>query len=540
MAALPRTLPALLDHQVASRGAHPFTLLPDAALTYAEFGDYANQVARGLIGLGVRAGDRVGYFLPESIDCLPVIFGIWKAGATAVPVNNRFKAFELKRVLGSCSVEVLITAPPRHAAAADLIGLLDAVLPELPPIPHVVNWDAQTTTQFMPRSQFDASADRVTLDQVAQRGQGVQAADIAVIKYTSGTTGAPKGAMLSHGSLINAAEGAATEHLLFTETDRVWSALPLFHIGGVGFAIACLCAGCSFIHPGYFDADTALAQLVEHDVTVAMPAFETIWMPVVDHPRWNEVDLNELRLVECTGTLGRLHDIQSRHPNAALVSCFGMTEACAFLSLSKPDDPLDTRIGTGGFPLPGMEAKIVDPETNKTLPPDVPGEICFRGPNTFDGYYNDPETNAQVFDADGFFHTGDVGVMDTDGRVTFRNRLKDMLKVGGENVAAAEVEDYLITHPAVHTAQVVAAPDARYVEVPAAFIQCQPGASATEQEIIDFCRGNIATFRVPRYVRFVDEWPMSGTKIKKFELRERIAAELADAGVTEAPKVSSH
>ena len=187
-----------------------------------------------------------------------------------------------------------------------------------------------------------------------------------------------------------------------------------------------------------------------------------------------------------------------------------------------------------------MEARICDPETGEILLPGDIGEIRFRGPNTFDGYYLEPELTAECFDNDGFFKTGDLGHMDEEGRVTYRDRLKDMLKVGGENVAAAEVEDYLIGHPAVLIAQVVAAPDPKYVEVPAAFLQLKPGQSTTESEIIDFCHGNIATFRVPRYVRFIDEWPMSGTKIKKFELRQRIAAELADSGINAATNTKSN
>ena len=269
------------------------------------------------------------------------------------------------------------------------------------------------------------------------------------------------------------------------------------------------------------------------------PAFETIWLPVVDHPRWAEVDQDRLRFVVVVGTEQMLREMQSRHPQAPVMSCFGQTEACGYFSLVLPDDPLDVRVTTGGFPLPGMEAKIVNHETGERLPAGELGEICYKGPNSFDGYFREEELTASVFDSEGYFHTGDLGLMDAEGRVTFRNRIKDMLKVGGENVAAAEVEDYLQTHPAVHIVQVVAAPDKRYVEVPAAFVEVEPGHTATEAELIDFCRGKIATFRVPRYVRFVNEWPMSGTKIKKFELRERIAHELAEAGIEEAPKVVS-
>ena len=189
--------------------------------------------------------------------------------------------------------------------------------------------------------------------------------------------------------------------------------------------------------------------------------------------------------------------------------------------------------------MPGLEIEVHDPETEEALPFGSVGELWYRGPAMFDGYFRDQELNETVFDERGFFRTGDICEIDLDGRVTFISRLKDMLKVGGENVAAAEVEGYLLTHPAVAMAQVVAAPDERYVEVPAAYIQLNPGAEATEAEIIDFCRDEIATFRIPRYVRFVDDWPMSGTKIQKFALRERIAEELKDKGIKSAEKMSS-
>jgi fatty-acyl-CoA synthase len=216
-----------------------------------------------------------------------------------------------------------------------------------------------------------------------------------------------------------------------------------------------------------------------------------------------------------------------------------MTEASSFLSLSYLTDTLEQRVTTGGHPMPGMECRVVDPVTGVDLPPDTEGELLFRGSNCFSGYLNDPELTAQVFDGEGWFHTMDVATMDPDGRVTFISRLKDMLKVGGENVSAAEVESYLLRHPAIGIVQVVSAPDDYYVEVPAAYIQLKPGATVTEEEIIDFCAGKIATFRVPRYVRFVTEWPMSGTKIKKAILREMIAADLKDKGITRAPKIST-
>jgi acyl-CoA synthetase (AMP-forming)/AMP-acid ligase II len=262
---------------------------------------------------------------------------------------------------------------------------------------------------------------------------------------------------------------------------------------------------------------------------------------LIRHSRidFNERDLSSVRIVMTVGVPERLRDMASRMPHATQVSCFGMTEASSFLSLSYLTDTLEQRVCTGGHPMPGMECRVVDPVTGADLPPDTEGELLFRGSNCFSGYLNDPELTAQVFDDEGWFHTMDVATMDRDGRVTFVSRLKDMLKVGGENVSAAEVESYLLRHPAIGIVQVVSAPDDYYVEVPAAFIQLKPEATVTEQEIIDFCAGKIATLRVPRYVRFVTEWPMSGTKIKKAILREMIAADLKEKGITRAAKIST-
>lgn len=538
------TLTELLEYRRIQDADRTAVIFPDQSMTFAELGAYAEKIAAGLANLGTAPGDRVGYFLSDGPECLPILYGIIRAGAVAVPLNNRFKAYELSGVVRQSGMNILFTSPRTSPLGADYIALLREAFPslpedlsgefnsdELPELKHLISWH-DDARGLMPRADFLARADEA-------EPVTVSAADTAIIKYTSGTTGTPKGAMLSHRAILGAARGTVEGRFSLTQDDVLWSALPLFHIGGVAFAVACMWAGCPYVHTGFFDPTVAINQIIAHKVTVALPAFETIWLPVVDSPRWSEVDQERLRFVVVVGTEQMLREIQSRHPEAPVMSCFGQTEACGYFSLVLPDDPLDVRVSTGGFPLPGMEARIVNHETGEEMPRNQLGEICYRGNNTFDGYFREEELSASVFDEDGFFHTGDLGLMDDEGRVTFRNRIKDMLKVGGENVAAAEVEDYLITHPAVHIVQVVAAPDRRYVEVPAAFVQLEPGQSVTEEELIDYCRGKIATFRVPRYVRFVAEWPMSGTKIKKFELRERIAAELDDAGIQEAPKVSS-
>ncbi len=289
-----------------------------------------------------------------------------------------------------------------------------------------------------------------------------------------------------------------------------------------------------------FEAGVALEQLERQRCTVAFPAFETIWLAVLDHPRFAEADLSHLRTVINVGVRERLRAMQERLPTAIQVSCFGMTESAGFMCIGLTTDPLEARLTTSGRPVPDMEVRGNRPRHGARLrTPARRAKRLFRGVSRFLYYHRDPEYTASVIDAEGWYHSGDLIKIDDEGRVSFVGRLKDMLKVGGENVSAAEVEDLLATHPAVKIVQVVGAPDARYGEVAAAFVELRQNMAASEAELIGVCLGTISTFKVPRYVRFVQEWPMSGTKIQKFRLREQIAEELRAAGITEAPKVHS-
>jgi fatty-acyl-CoA synthase len=330
---------------------------------------------------------------------------------------------------------------------------------------------------------------------------------------------------------------AVAERLELTAEDRFWTPLQMFHVAGWATMLASQARGACFAHVGFFTPEASLDQLERDRCTVIFPSFETIWMAVLTHPRYPEADLSAARLVVNVGVPERMRIMQDLLPHAPQVSITGSSEACGFLSIGRATDTLEQRTHTGGLPLAGMEVRVIDPETGADQPPGVPGELLFRGLWRFSEYYRDPEATVAAIDADGWFHSGDLMRLDADGSLSFVSRLKDMLKVGGENVAAAEIEGFLLTHPAVHIAQVVAAPDARYGEVAAAFIEVKPGAQVTEEELIAFCVGEIATFKVPRYVRVVDEWPMSGTKVKKFVLRDQMAAELRKRGISEAPRL---
>ncbi|MEQ8716313.1 MAG: AMP-binding protein [Acidimicrobiales bacterium] len=526
-------------------------VFPDERATFTDLAARSDLFARAFIGLGISPGEMIGIRMDQRLDYYAALVGAAKIGAVAVPVNVRFKAFELAHVIVNSDMVALVGSPD-GGEVGDHLDLISAALPSLaeaagpelalaeaPRLRHVIVVGEATRPWVVGDSALWDAAAAVDDETLAARRLGVRVRDTAVLMYTSGTTDTPKGAMLSHEALVREGVVVGRTRFALTADDVLWTPLPLYHIGGIAFAFACWAVGATYCHNGHFDPAVAVRQLRDEGATVAIPAFEMLWMAIVDHPEFSVDDVPRLRLVFNVGTPERLRQLQEKVPTAVQVSGFGATEASSFMTLGEIDDSLEDRVNTIGRPLPGLQVRIVDPETGEDCEPGVVGEICYRGWSTFDGYYKDPERNAEVFDEAGFFHSGDLGKLDGNGRFVFAGRLKDMMKVGGENVAAAEVEGFLLRHAAVAVAQVVAAPDARYDQVPTAFVQLVDGAEVTEEDIIAFCLGSIATYKVPRYVRFVDDWPMSGTKVKKFVLAERIEAELAAAGITEAPKLHS-
>lgn len=543
------TLSDCLDRAAAAH-SHDALVFPGERTTFPELAELVNHYARGLLTVGVEQGEAVGILLHQGVDYLALLLATTKIGGVAVPINARYKARELAHVVRQSRMRAVFISDV-DAHIVDHLALLTEALPGLtasragrlalpdaPHLRHVVVFGDADQAYLTSQAVFQEGAGAVPAGQVRKRRLRVRVRDTAVIMYTSGTTAAPKGAMLTHEGLAREGAMVARTRFHLSSSDRVWTALPLYHIGGVAFAFAAWAAGATYYHTGAFDPAAAVAQLQGEHCTIAIPAFETIWLAVLDHPDFDPKAMTDLRIVFNVGVAERLRQMQRRLPDAIQVSGFGSTESSSFLCLGSVSDTLEQRVTTCGKPLPGMQVKVVDPQTGQTCPPEEMGEILYKGWGLFDGYFDDPKQTAEAIDGDGWFHSGDGGRMDAEGRLTFVTRLKDMMKVGGENVAAAEVEGHLLTHPAVMMAQVVGAPDARYTEVPAAFLQLKDGAEVTEQQIIDFCLGAIATFKVPRYVRMVTEWPMSGTKVQKYVLRERLAAELANAGIAKAPKLS--
>jgi acyl-CoA synthetase (AMP-forming)/AMP-acid ligase II len=501
-------------------------VLAEERHTYAGFLTRAENAARSLLGLGVAPGERVGILMPNCMDFLDVQYGCALLGVSAVPINARYKVRELRHIVGDAELAAIVTSDliSEYVPLPALVA--EAVEPWPGTLRHAVVLGSAEHEGFLDRAAFAAAAEGVPVDEVHRLRRAVCLRDEAMMMYTSGTTADPKGCVLTHEALVRTGMAAA-ERWQTVHDDRFWNALPMFHMSQVFPQLAHMHAGATIVTHTRFEPDVALETLERERITYAFTTFPVITQAIINHPRFEETDLSSVRLVNETGAAETIRGVQRKFTPAPVVTLFGMTETSGGITWGAPTDDEEARITTGGLPLRGTEVRVVDPETDEDLPTGTPGEILVRGPGLFERYHNDPEKTAHAMRG-GWFHSGDRGKLDAEGRLTFLGRLKDMLKVGGENVAALEVEAYLGTHPAVKIAAVVGVPDERYDEVPAAYVELVPGEQLTEDELIEFCRGRIASFKVPRYVRFIaaSDWPMSASKIQKFRLREQLLEEL--------------
>jgi len=472
-------------------------------------------------------------------DYARISFGITMLGAVAVLINARYQGGDLRHVIVDAGLKVLVTGDQEgqpfgmteriEAAFGDLDRDEAATFPlaSAPDLRAVVvlGTARDAAPAYTSREAFYAAAEQVTPEEVHRLRRQVAVRAVGMMMYTSGTTAKPKGCALSHEMVVR--NGIAVGERLDVRTgDKFWDPLPMFHMSSVLPLVACTHVGASFISMEHFEASAALALMGSEVVTHVYPTFPTITQALANDPSFGSVDWSRVRVVNNVAPPATLRQLQELWPHAALVTAYGSTEAGGCVSFSTPTDSLEKRTDTCGTPFPGIEVRVVDPETNQSVPTGERGELCVRGYSLFEGYHNAPDLTAEAVDTDGWFHTGDIGALDEDGRISYLGRLKDMLKVGGENVAAVEIEGVLQSHPAVNIAQVVGIPDARLVEVPAAFVELKPGAALDPDELIDFLRGEIANFKLPHHVRVVTEWPLAATKIQKFRLRESLCAEL--------------
>jgi fatty-acyl-CoA synthase/long-chain acyl-CoA synthetase len=475
--------------------------------------------------------------MPNCLEFVEALFGGSLIGAVMVPINARYKLTELGYVIENADLVTLLTTNvieehvdftevlrislPSLASSRDPARL---ELPEAPQLRSAVMLRGRAQPGFMGRDAFDQLAARADADAVEQLHFRVRVRDIATILYTSGTTSHPKGCMLTHEALSRGSVLRLRERLSVSDGDVFWTAGPLFHIGSLQLFLGSVGTFGTYLADSHFEPARALQMMARERVTSAWPWFPAIIQSLLGDPTFAPEMLPSLRTMMLVGPTPLLERVESLFPWMRLINGCGMTETAGLYAISGLDDSSEQRTSTGGTVVQGVEIRIVDTETGADLPPGELGEILVRGYVTMSGYYRDPEKTADALDADGWLHTHDLYIRSESGHLTFRGRDKDMLKVGGENVAAVEIEAFLAEHPAVRVAEVVGIPDTYLDEVPVAFVELNPGLEIETDELIDFCRGRIAAWKVPRAVHIVDAegWPMSATKVDKGALRTRL------------------
>lgn len=510
-----------------------FGIFPDREVTFGEVHSAAKNVAKGLIALGIKPGDHVATLMPNHADWLPAYFGILYAGATIVALNARYKRLELAYTISQSDTRVIITtdAIDEHV---DFAALLTEVLPGLsetkdrtklaldaaPKLKAAVLLGGTARPGFLSRSELQALGRDVSDGEVEQAILAVGSEDPAAVIYTSGTTANPKGCVLSHGGLQRSWYTFA-EVVDLTEGDKVWMPMPFYHTGGIGPITAILSRGAAFFTQPHLNTDEAILMVEMHSIDHLYSGFPQLSLAVLDHPNYDPHRFTFIRTMLNVGPPAMQERIQRLLPEGAkLLNLFGMTEGSGIVTFTPLDSPLEVRAVTSGRPPAHTEIRIVDPDSGDVCSVDEPGEIQFRGGGAFKCYYQDPDATAAAILPDGWVRTGDRGKIDKHGWLCFLGRMKDMLKVGGENVAAAEIEFFLNQHPSVKMVQVIAGADERMGEVPVAFVERVSGSDVTADALIAMCEGQLARWKIPRDVVFVSEWPMSATKVKKFMLEE--------------------
>jgi fatty-acyl-CoA synthase len=492
--------------------------------TYAQLNADADALASGLIAAGIAAGDRVGIWSPNRPEWVLLQYATAKMGAILVNINPAYRGRELAFVLRQSGVRMLVSA--QQFKASDYRAMIDEVRGDLPGLRQVIYLGTGDWTRLA-AGQPAAAQQRAALD---RRATELSFDDPINIQYTSGTTGFPKGATLSHHNILN--NGYFIGELCrYTEQDRVAIPVPFYHCFGMVLGnLACTTHGACIVIPAPGFDPAASLRAVQAERCTALYGVPTMFIAELSLPDFAGYDLSSLRTGIMAGSpcpVEVMKRVVSEMHMTEVTICYGMTETSPVSTQTSADDDMERRVSTVGRVHPHLEVKITDPETGLVVPRGAPGELCTRGYSVMLGYWDEPAKTAEVIDAARWMHTGDLATMDEAGYVNIVGRIKDMIIRGGENVYPREVEEFLYTHPAVEDVQVIGVPDARYGEELCAWVRLRQGQELTEDELRAYCAGQIAHFKVPRYVRFTDEFPMTVTgKVQKFKMREVSAAEL--------------
>ena len=536
------TIGDLLLSAADRQGDKAALIFPEETVTYNQLVERALRSARGLQALGVKNGEHVGLLMNSCVRLAEMFFAVSLCGAVPVMVNPRYRPSELSYLIENADLVTLVTTDELAEQVNFVERLYDGLpgldgqtdplhlaIPTAPKLRNLVVTGSTSPQGFIDHSRFYQLAETVSELDVHQARVRVRVRETGLILYTSGTTANPKGCLISHEAMVRNAMATVRHRYLLNADDRAFSALPLYHIAALKPMLGVLEVGGTFVAQGHFEPGQCLRMMEQNKVTAVFLPFVTFLQGLLYHPDFASTDLSSVRIMNSCFAAQPKSDgdaCRKAMPNTMQMGTFGMTEASGFVSTGVWGMDEDLGYTRLGLPLLGIEVRIVDLESGQDAPVGSHGEVLVRGFNLFDGYYKDPEKTAEALDEEGWFHTGDIGSLDDNGHIMFHGRFKDMLKVGGENVAAAEIEEVLTRHPAVKLVQVVGIPDPKYAEVPAAFVELAPAQIASEQELIDLCKREIASFKVPRHVRFVTEWPMSASKIQRFKLRKELIEEL--------------
>jgi len=497
--------------------------------TWGELGRRVDDLAAGLMTLGLERGDRVGIWAPNRYEWTLAQFATAKAGLVLVNVNPAYRRAELEYAMNKVECKVLILAPALKTSnyleiASDLVKA-----GRLPHLTHVVRLGGEKTPGMLNFDDVASAGGNAEKMKLAELGSKLQFDDAINIQFTSGTTGHPKGATLSHHNILNNGYFVG-EGLKLTPDDRLCIPVPLYHCFGMVMGnLGCLTHGSTMVYPAEAFDPLATLQAVSEERCTALYGVPTMFIAQLDHPEFTRFDLKSLRTGIMAGSpcpIEVMKKVQSQMNMGEVTIAYGMTETSPVSTQCATDDPVERRVSTVGQVLPHIEIKIVDAD-GKAVPRGETGEFCTRGYCVMRGYWADEERTAEAIDAAGWMHTGDLATMDEAGYVNIVGRLKDMVIRGGENVYPREIEEFLYSHPKIQDVQVIGVPDAKYGEEICAWVKLRAGETASEDDIRAFCRGQIAHYKVPRYVVFVDAFPMTITgKIQKFVMREQMIEQL--------------
>ena len=490
--------------------------------TWTEFNTSVDAVAKGLMAYGIEKGDRVGMWSPNYAEWIYVQFATAKIGAIQVNINPAYRTSELEYAMNQSGCKMLVTRTEYLTSAYQ--DMVEQVRSNCADLEHVVYFDTNDWAELL------AAGESISDQGLSARMALLDPNDAINIQYTSGTTGFPKGATLSHRAILNDAKfvGMMCD---YDETDRVAIPVPFYHCFGMVMGnLSCAVFGAAMIIPCPTLDPAAVLRAVEAERCTSLYGVPTMFIAELGHPDLESRDLTSLRTGIMAGSpcpIEVMRQVIDEMNMSEVTIAYGQTETSPVSTQTRTTDSVEVRVTTVGQVLPHVEAKIVDPDTGETVERGCEGEYCTRGFHVMNGYWEDPEKTADAIDADGWMHSGDLAVMDDLGYVNIVGRIKDMIIRGGENVYPREIEEFLYTHPAIADAQVIGVPSAKYGEEIMAWVQLGEGMSATDDEIKDFCRGKIAHFKIPRYISFVNDFPMTVTgKIRKAEMREKSIADL--------------